>query len=131
SVDYVGHAYGPRSWEIQDILIRLDKDLGELFTHLDQKVGPGNYVVALSSDHGVVPVPEDMQRTGVDAGVLHLPDLQAGIEKALEAFNYPKPAVARIAGSDVYFAPEVYGRLNSDPPAMKAVLDAALAQPGV
>ena len=78
-----------------------------------------------------MPVPEDMQRTGVDAGVLHLPDLQAGIEKALEAFNYPKAAVARIAGSDVYFAPEVYGRLNSDPPAMKAVLDAALAQPGV
>jgi len=27
SVDYVGHAFGPRSREIQDILVRLDKDL--------------------------------------------------------------------------------------------------------
>jgi hypothetical protein len=39
TVDYVGHAFGPRSREIQDILIRLDKDLGDLFAHLDQKVG--------------------------------------------------------------------------------------------
>src|SRR5271167_3233195 len=47
SVDSVGHAFGPRSREIQDMLVRLDKDLGELFTHLDQKVGRANYVVAL------------------------------------------------------------------------------------
>jgi len=131
SVDYVGHAYGPRSWEIQDILVRLDKDLGELFAHLDQKVGRGNYVVAFSADHGVVPVPEDMQRTGADSGVLHLPELQQSIEKALEPLNYPKPAIARIVGSDVYFAPQVYDRLKTDASAMKAVFDAALTQPGV
>jgi predicted AlkP superfamily pyrophosphatase or phosphodiesterase len=131
SVDYVGHAYGPRSWEIQDILVRLDKDLGELFVHLDQKVGRGNYVVAFSADHGVVPIPEDMQKTGANAGVLHLTELQEGIEKALEPLNYPKPAVSRIMGSDVYFAPQVYDRLKADPAAMKAVLGAALAQPGV
>jgi len=131
SVDYVGHSYGPRSWEIQDILIRLDKDLGELFAHLDQKVGRGNYVVAFSGDHGVVPVPEDMQKTGADSGVLHLPELQQSIEKALEPLNYPKPAVARIVGSDVYFAPQVYDRLKTDASAMKAVFDAVLVRPGV
>jgi predicted AlkP superfamily pyrophosphatase or phosphodiesterase len=131
SVDYVGHAYGPRSWEIQDVLVRLDKDLAELFTHLDQKVGRGNYLVAFSADHGVVPIPEDLQKTGVDAGVLHLPELQARIEKALEAFDYPKPAVLRIAGSDIYFAPGIYSRLETDPAAMKAVLEAARAQSGV
>src|SRR5262249_13907154 len=38
---------------------------------------------------------------------------------------------ARIAGSDIYFAPDVYARLKSDPAAMKAAEDAALAQPGV
>src|SRR6185437_5358455 len=60
SVDYVGHAFGPRSREIQEILIGLDKNLGDLFAHLDRKVGRGNYVVALSADHGGTPVPEDM-----------------------------------------------------------------------
>jgi predicted AlkP superfamily pyrophosphatase or phosphodiesterase len=131
SVDYVGHEFGPRSREIQDVLVRLDKDLGELFAHLDQKVGRGNYVVALSADHGVVPVPEDMQKTGADAGVLRLAELQDKMEKALEPFNLAKPAIARIAGSDVYFAPEVYEKLKQDPKAMRAVTEAALAQPGV
>jgi predicted AlkP superfamily pyrophosphatase or phosphodiesterase len=131
SVDYVGHAFGPRSREIQDILVRLDLDLGELFAHLDKKVGRGNYVVALSADHGVVPVPEDMQKTGADAGVLHLPELQDRIEKALEPFNYAKPAIARITGSDIYFASGIYDRLKQDHTAMQAIVDAALAQPGV
>ena len=131
SVDYVGHEFGPRSWEIQDILVRLDKDLADLFAHLDKKVGRGNYVVALSADHGVVPVPEDMQTTGADAGVLHLAELQDRMEKALEPFNLAKPAIARISGSDVYFAPDVYEKLKHDDKAMRAVTEAALAQPGV
>jgi len=131
SVDYVGHEFGPRSWEIQDILVRLDKDLADLFAHLDKKVGRGNYVVALSADHGVVPVPEDMQKTGADAGVLHLAELQERIEKALEPFNFAKPATARINGSDVYFAPGVYEKIKHDDKALRAVTVAALAQPGV
>ncbi len=131
TVDYVGHAFGPRSREIQDILIRLDKDLAGLFAHLDKNVGRGNYVVALSADHGVVPIPEDMQTTGADAGLLHLPELQSKIEKALAPLDYPKPAVASVNGSDVYFAPGVYDKLQHDHAAMQAVIEAALSQPGV
>jgi predicted AlkP superfamily pyrophosphatase or phosphodiesterase len=131
SVDYVGHAFGPRSREIQDILIRLDKDVGDLFTHLDKKVGRGNYVVALSADHGVVPIPEDMQTTGVEAGLLRLPELQDKIEKALAPLDYSKPAVASVNGSDIYFAPGVYDKLQHDPTATQAVIEAALSQPGV
>jgi predicted AlkP superfamily pyrophosphatase or phosphodiesterase len=131
SVDYVGHEFGPRSWEIQDILVRLDKDLGELFALLDKKVGAGNYVVALSADHGVAPIPADMQRTGVDAGVLNLPELQARIEKALEPFNYAKPAVARMSGEEIYFSEGVYGKLQADAAAMKAVIETITGTPGV
>jgi predicted AlkP superfamily pyrophosphatase or phosphodiesterase len=131
SVDSVGHAFGPRSHEIQDILVRLDKDVADLLSFLDKKVGHGNYVVALSADHGVVPMPEDMQRTGADAGVLHLPELQERIEQALEPFHLAKPAVARISGLDLYFAPGVYDKLKQDSKAMEAALNAALSQPGV
>lgn len=131
SVDYVGHTFGPRSREIQDVLVRLDKDLGELFAHLDQRVGRGNYVVALSADHGVAPIPAEMQKTGVDAGVLSLPELKERIEKTLEPFNYAKPAIARITGNDIYFAPGIYGQLKLDAAAMNAVLDAARTMPGV
>jgi len=131
TVDYVGHAFGPRSREIQDILIRLDKDVGNLLTHLDKAVGRGNYVVALSADHGVVPVPEDMQTTGVDAGLLRLPELQDKIEKALAPLNYPKPAIASVNGSDIYFVPGIYDKLLHDHAAIQTVIDAGLSQPGV
>jgi predicted AlkP superfamily pyrophosphatase or phosphodiesterase len=131
SVDYVGHAFGPRSWEIQDILIRLDEDLADLFSHLDAKVGRGNYIVALSADHGVGPIPQDMQSTGADAGVLHVQEVQERMEKALEPFNYKKPAVARITNTGVYFSSGIYDRLKTDALAMRAVLDAIRTEPGI
>jgi predicted AlkP superfamily pyrophosphatase or phosphodiesterase len=131
SIDYVGHAFGPRSREIQEILIGLDKNLGDLFAHLDRKVGRGNYVVALSADHGGTPVPEDMQKTGVDTGRLNLAVVQDKIEKILESFNYPKPTVARISGNDIYFAPGIYEKLELDGTTMRALVDAVLATPGV
>lgn len=131
SPDYVGHAFGPRSWEIQDTYVRLDKDLGELLYHLDTKVGAGNYVVVLSADHGVVPVPEDMQQTGADAGVLHVPEVQQKIEETLAKFDYTAPAVARIASADVYLSAGIYDKLKMDPAAMNAMLEAIRSVPGV
>jgi len=50
--DYVGHAYGPNSIEVEDIYLRLDKELAELFDFLDKKVGKDQYLVFLSADHG-------------------------------------------------------------------------------
>jgi len=131
SVDYVGHAFGPRSREIQDILVRLDKDLAELFVHLDQKVGRGNYLVAFSADHGVMPIPEEIQKTGIDAGVVNLVELRERLEKALEPFNLTKPAIARISGSDIYFSQGIYGQLRQDPAALRTVINAAEQTAGV
>ena len=131
SVDYVGHAFGPRSWEIQDELARLDRDLGAFFTHLDKSVGAGNYVVALSADHGVAPVPEDLRKQGVDAGHLNLADVKTRIEQALEPFHFGKPSVAEIGGADVYFAPGIFAKLKTDSRAMNAAIDAAQSTPGV
>ncbi len=131
TVDYVGHAFGPRSHEIQDILIRLDKDVGNLLAHLDKAVGRGNYVVVLSADHGVVPTPEDLQQAGFDSGLLHFPELKDKIEKVLAPLNYPKPSVAFVNSSDIYFAAGVYDKLLHDHAAMQAVLETALSQPGV
>lgn len=58
SVDRVGHAYGPWSWESHDALMRLDTELGEFLDFLDERIGPGRTLVALSADHGVLPLPE-------------------------------------------------------------------------
>lgn len=51
SPDYIGHAFGPNSIEVEDNYLRLDKDIGELMDVLDSKVGKGEYLVFLSADH--------------------------------------------------------------------------------
>jgi Type I phosphodiesterase / nucleotide pyrophosphatase len=58
STDYVGHVYGPDSWEAWDNLLALDRGLAELFRELDARRGPDGYAVVLSADHGVAPMPE-------------------------------------------------------------------------
>jgi predicted AlkP superfamily pyrophosphatase or phosphodiesterase len=131
SVDYVAHAFGPRSWEVQDELVRLDRDLAVFFAHLDKAVGRGNYVVALTADHGGAPIPEDFEKTGVDAGWLNVAEVKQNVEKSLEALNYPKPAVAEVGGSDIYFTPGTYDKLKADPAAMRAVTEAIQSVPGV
>jgi predicted AlkP superfamily pyrophosphatase or phosphodiesterase len=130
-VDHAGHAFGPRSWEIQDILARLDRDLAEFFSHLDRAVGKGNYVVAFSSDHGVGPTPEGLLNLGIDSGLLNVYQVQEQIDKALEPFHFPKPAVSKITRTGVYFTPGTYDKLKAEPEAWRAVLQAMLNLPGV
>jgi predicted AlkP superfamily pyrophosphatase or phosphodiesterase len=131
SPDYVGHAFGPRSWEIQDVLAQLDRDLGELFAHLDQTVGRGNYVVALSADHGVAPISEDMQKAGLEAGWLKTEDIKAAVTKSLADNGYPNSSLAKIIGTDVYFAPGIYDRLKTQPQVLAEVIAAIERVPGV
>lgn len=56
--DYIGHSFGPNSHEMHDQMLNLDRSLGEFFTYLEQQVGKGNFIVALSADHAVMPLPE-------------------------------------------------------------------------
>jgi predicted AlkP superfamily pyrophosphatase or phosphodiesterase len=58
STDQVGHRYGPRSLEQLDTLVRLDHAMGRFLRHLDEVLGKGSYVIALSADHGVADPPE-------------------------------------------------------------------------
>ena len=68
STDYIGHLYGPRSLEVEDAYIRLDRDIARILDELDERVGEGNYLVFLTSDHGAVDVPLQLQDEGIPAG---------------------------------------------------------------
>mgnify|MGYP005990053015 CR=1 FL=1 len=67
STDYVGHQFGVASKEIEDTYLRLDKDLAELFSYLDTKVGKGNYTLFLTADHAAVDVPSYLQSLKIPA----------------------------------------------------------------
>ena len=56
--DYVGHVFGPHSWESWDHLLRLDGTLARLFGELDRRFGAGGWSAMLAADHGIPPLPE-------------------------------------------------------------------------
>jgi arylsulfatase A-like enzyme len=65
--DAVGHAYGPLSQEQLENLLHLDRLLGDLMVFLDEVVGEGRWLMALTGDHGALDVPEYLAEQGQDA----------------------------------------------------------------
>ena len=131
AVDYIGHRFGPRSHEVQDALVRLDRTLGRLLETLDARVGRNRYTVALSADHGVSPVPEQAAARGVDAGRLETDGLEAAVEALLASRLGPGPQVAALRGLELYFEPGVYESLRADQYGLQAVLALLKRTPGV
>ncbi len=83
SNDYVGHAWGPDSARVRDISIRTDRTIGTLLAFLDAHLGAGRYVVVLTGDHGVAPVPEVNQARKMPGGRLEWSKLSASVNDAL------------------------------------------------
>ena len=131
SPDLVGHAFGPRSQEIQDMYANLDLSIGVLLDALDKTVGAGNYTLALSADHGVTNIPEQIRKSGKDGGRI---DAQAaftvGEAAAVKAMG-PGKYIARITGNEVYFEPGMYDTVRANPKALKAIATAMAKVPGI
>lgn len=68
STDYVGHAFGPNSVEIEDTYLRLDRQLADLFNTLDEYVGRGNYLLFLTADHGAAETTAFLRSKRIPAG---------------------------------------------------------------
>ncbi|OLC51455.1 MAG: hypothetical protein AUH43_02620 [Acidobacteria bacterium 13_1_40CM_65_14] len=133
ATDRVGHKFGPRSQEIQDQLARLDRTIGDLLDRLDAAVGKNQYVVALSADHGVTPIPEQLQRAHLDAGRVNINDIVARIESKLGPALGAGAHVAKLDGRDMnlYFLPGVYQKLVASPALLADVVEAIESVRGV
>ncbi|HEY0708029.1 MAG TPA: alkaline phosphatase family protein [Polyangia bacterium] len=131
ALDSIGHPFGPRSHEIQDVLLRLDGLLGELLTTLDRKVGRGRYVLALTADHGVANHPEHLTKEGVDAGRVSMGGLARAVNEVIRAEIGPGRHVANPIYTELYLAPGVMDRLRAKPGAVDKVKAAILSRPGI
>jgi predicted AlkP superfamily pyrophosphatase or phosphodiesterase len=78
--DYINHAYGPESPMSHDHLLRLDRAIAQFFLHIDKKIGLGNTLVVLTSDHGFPNTPEFALANKADAG-------RIDSKKLVEAIN--------------------------------------------
>jgi predicted AlkP superfamily pyrophosphatase or phosphodiesterase len=133
ALDLVGHAYGPRSHEVQDLLVRLDVTIGKVLDALDRNVGRDRYLIGMSADHGIPPLPEQGPALGLDAGRIPALELRQKIQTGLGpiAGEAGTAAIANITDNNVYFDPAVLERLRRDRGVMRAIGDALLSVKGV
>ncbi len=85
STDYVGHQFAINTAKIEDTYLRLDKDLGEFFNYLDQKVGKGNYTVFLTADHGAAHNPQFILDEKGNGGFFAKKEISKALDDLLKA----------------------------------------------
>ena len=64
-LDEVAHRYGPESLEMRDAIRAQDAALGELVALFDERFGAGEWVLALTADHGATPDPTTTGAVGI------------------------------------------------------------------
>lgn len=123
--DYVGHAFGPHSLEVEDLTYQTDLQLGELMRWLDERVGRGQWTFALTADHGVAPIVEYARQFRLPAVRNPLGNL-AAVKDKLEARlrthlnvhpSVEQPLIQRLDDRQIYLQqdhPAFVGKDNED-----------------
>ncbi len=153
SHDYIGHVFGPNSWESWAADLELDRALAKLLTEADRAVGPEGYAVLLTSDHGGAWLPEvspvmaglhcpdpnaltkvpgdHFQRSCHERRRISPPEVVRTLEAALVAKLGPGPWVAGFAEPLVYLTPRGHALSEGARDTMLAVAADALKPVGI
>lgn len=132
ATDYLGHATGPNSVEVEDMYLRLDRDLAQFLKHLDATVGKGQYLLFITADHGVAHIPafateHKMPGGAFDDGVIRR-NLNASFLKELEAPN----VIASIINYQIYLNDSVISARKIDKAWIKSrIIDSLLKYPAI
>ncbi|MCB9471577.1 MAG: alkaline phosphatase family protein [Candidatus Obscuribacterales bacterium] len=133
SIDYVGHTWGIESLESEDTLLRVDRNLADLFKHVDSTVGLENTMIVLSADHGVAEIAEYMQGLGFPSKVIDSRALVKHIRDSLKKrFSTDKDLVAHFLYPYIYLNEAVLSDLKLDMEEVEEeTAKAAMAFPGI
>lgn len=85
AVDYVGHNSGPDTPRMHEMILNVDRVVGELLRAAEAQAGQGNVLAVFTADHGVSPVPEENVARKMPGGRLNIQNERAAVEGALKA----------------------------------------------
>lgn len=106
ATDVLGHDMGPRAIEIEDMYLRLDKNIEDLLKTLDSKIGSGNYTIFITADHGVAENAQYLKDNRIPAGYFNASNVKAGMSDYLKRY-FPNRDIVEYSDED-----QVY--LNQD-----------------
>jgi predicted AlkP superfamily pyrophosphatase or phosphodiesterase len=107
STDYVGHAFGPYSKEIEDTYIKLDQDLEDLFTCLDENVGLYKYNVFLTADHAVAEIPMHLQDQNYPVDYFSYGELKKDLNELLQTRFGVSGLIASLSNEQIFLNKEL------------------------
>ncbi len=108
ATDGLGHAMGPNAVEIQDMYMRLDKNIEDLLKTLDARAGAGNYIVFLTADHAAAEVAQYLKDNRVPAGYLNAGKLKTDLNDHLRQYFPDRDIVQTISGYQIFFNHEAF-----------------------
>lgn len=104
--DIAGHDFGPYSLEMEDMYLRLDREIARLLSALDKQVGKGKYVLFLTADHAVVPVPSFLTDHKLPGGYHYVGPRFTELKAKCTA-KFGTAAIAKVQNNNVYLLPEL------------------------
>lgn len=103
SPDYIGHSFGPNSWETLDGYVKLDELLADFFAFLDKQVGKDNYTVFLTADHAVANIPGFAKKHNLPGDTYDDGAVKNDIVACLNANNLNPKLVSFVGEYNIYF----------------------------
>jgi predicted AlkP superfamily pyrophosphatase or phosphodiesterase len=133
ATDYGGHQFGIHAEEVQDIYLRLDRDIARLLRFIDAQYGKDNVLVFLTADHGGGETPIHLNDLGIPAGVYPESRLDSALTAHLQStFSIAGNPIAGLMNQMIWFNHALLDSLKVD---KAAVLEASKAfirqQPGI
>ncbi len=107
STDYAGHRYGIYSVEVQDMYLRLDKELATFFEFLDKNVGVGEYTLFLTADHAGAPTPSHLHDLQFDSDYLEWDSMKVELNDFLNKMYGEGDFISYFNDQDVYLNREL------------------------
>lgn len=68
ATDNIGHRFGPSSVEMGDAILRLDEEIKNLLTFLNDSIGKKNVLIYFTAAHGISEIPTVLETNRIPAG---------------------------------------------------------------
>jgi predicted AlkP superfamily pyrophosphatase or phosphodiesterase len=126
--DIAGHAFGPFSQEMHDMVVRLDRSLAGFLGELDRRFKAGEIVIVFTGDHGAVPIPEWSDEHMLAGVRTKKAAIKKQVENALGARYGEGKWVIALEDPSVYLNRELIAQKKLDPAEVERVAGEAILQ---
>lgn len=133
-LDKVVHQYGPDSMEAIDMVYHLDKQIRRFMRKTLRIIGKHELMFALTSDHGVMPIPELLHNQGLaQANRIDRVEFVKGLNDAMKEKHSLENVITGYKGQELVCDASVLDTLDSDKQTtvLNDIRSSALTIPGI